>query len=46
MILATSEGEEEKFEPKEVFLNRPFFYMIVVNNFGVPIFMGTLNDVE
>ncbi len=44
--MAASEAEEEKVEPKEVFLNRPFFYMIVDNNLGVPIFMGTLNDVE
>lgn len=32
-------------EPKIVELNRPFFFMIVDNEFHMPIFMGILNDV-
>ncbi len=30
--------------PKTVNLNRPFFFMIVDNEFSMPIFMGALND--
>ncbi len=33
-------------EPKIVNLNRPFFFMIVDNEFNMPIFMGVLNDVK
>ncbi|MDF3001285.1 MAG: serpin [Bacillota bacterium] len=33
-------------EPKIVELNRPFFFMIVDNEFHMPIFMGVLNDVK
>ncbi|WP_313129874.1 serpin family protein [Anaerocolumna sp.] len=33
-------------EPKMVNLNRPFFFMIVDNEFNMPIFMGVLNDVK
>lgn len=32
-------------EPKIVNLDRPFFFMIVDNEFSFPIFMGVLNDV-
>ena len=31
-------------EPKIVFLNRPFIYMIVDCNYGVPLFIGTMVD--
>lgn len=31
-------------EPKEVHLNRPFFFMIVDNEFSLPIFMGVLEN--
>jgi serpin B len=33
-------------EPKTVNLNRPFFFMIVDNEFSMPIFMGALSDVS
>jgi len=33
-------------EPKTINLNRPFFFMIVDNEFSMPIFMGVLNDVK
>ncbi len=38
-------GSAPLAEPKIVNLNRPFFFMIVDNEFGLPIFMGALNDV-
>lgn len=31
-------------EPKVVELNRPFFYMILDNETGLPVFMGTVTD--
>ncbi len=33
-------------ERKTVKLDRPFFFMIVDGEYGLPIFMGTLNDIE
>ncbi|NLD16357.1 MAG: hypothetical protein GX666_02095 [Tissierellia bacterium] len=30
-------------EPKEVFLNRPFVYMIIDTENNVPLFLGTYN---
>ncbi|MEA4847805.1 MAG: serpin family protein [Clostridiaceae bacterium] len=33
-------------EPKTVNLNRPFFFMIVDNEFSMPIFMGALSNVS
>lgn len=33
-------------EVKTVHLNRPFFFLIVDNQFQMPIFMGVLNDIE
>ena len=38
-------GSAALTEPKKVYLNRPFFFMIVDNEFNMPIFMGVLNDV-
>ncbi len=37
-------GSSAPAEPKRVNLNRPFFFMIVDNEFSMPIFMGVLND--
>jgi serine protease inhibitor len=36
----------ETQEPKEVYLDRPFFYMIVDSRQGLPLFMGTLMTIE
>lgn len=33
-------------EPKEVILNRPFFYMIIDTEQNLPLFMGSLMDVD
>ena len=42
-----SEGAAlETQEPKEVYLDRPFFYMIVDPRQGLPLFMGTLMSME
>ncbi|MFI3326307.1 MAG: serpin family protein [Clostridia bacterium] len=32
-------------EPKKVYLDRPFYFMIIDNEFNLPIFMGTLMEV-
>ena len=40
------EGAEPPSEPKKVYLDRPFLYMIVDNSTGLPIFMGILNSVK
>lgn len=37
-------GAAAPAEPKIIDLNRPFFFMIVDNEFHMPIFMGVLND--
>lgn len=37
---------EEYIEPKKVYLDRPFFYMIVDEENNVPLFMGTYLTVE
>lgn len=42
--VAMSGGAAAPAEPKTVNLNRPFFFMIVDNEFHMPIFMGVLND--
>lgn len=42
MKLATSMPREEK----EVILNRPFVYLIMENETGLPIFMGTVRDIQ
>ncbi len=39
-------GSAAPTEYKTVNLNRPFFFMIVDNEFSMPIFMGVLNDVD
>ncbi len=39
-------AESAPSEPKVVNLNRPFFFMIVDNEFSMPIFIGVLNDVR
>ena len=36
----------ETQEPKEVYLDRPFFYMIIDTSQGLPLFMGTLMTIE
>ena len=38
--------EEEKPEPKEVILDRPFVYMLIDCENNLPIFIGTMLDVE
>ncbi len=46
-IAQMSEGAAlETQEPKEVYLDRPFFYMIVDTRQGLPLFMGTLMSME
>ena len=45
-VILTGEGAVEKpTKPKEVFLDRPFYFMIIDNEFNLPIFMGTLMEV-
>lgn len=39
-------GSASMEEMKRITLNRPFFFMIVDNQFSMPIFMGTLNEVK
>lgn len=38
-------GSVELNEPKIINLNRPFFFMLVDNEFSMPIFIGVLNDI-
>ena len=33
-------------EPKEVYLDRPFVYMIIDCENNIPLFIGTMNDIE
>ncbi len=42
--VAMAEGSAAPEEPRIVNLNRPFFFMIVDNEFCMPIFMGVLSD--
>lgn len=42
--VASEEGEMP--EPKKVYLNRPFVYMIIDCKTNVPLFIGTVVDVE
>ncbi len=44
MVLMTSAGPSAR--PKVIELNRPFFYMIVENETGIPLFMGTVYNME
>ena len=39
------ESVEEPVEPKIVKLDRPFLYAIVDNATGLPVFIGTVNDI-
>lgn len=39
-------GEEVPEEPKVVLLDRPFVYMIVDNECNLPIFIGTVNEID
>lgn len=41
-----SEASMDLTEPKIVNLNRPFFFILVDNEFRMPIFMGILNNVK
>lgn len=41
--------KDESYEPvrvKEVYLNRPFVYMIIDCQHNIPVFMGTMHDVK
>lgn len=38
-------GSVAPLAPKTVNLDRPFFFMIVDNEYNMPIFMGVLNDI-
>ena len=42
----TMAGKSIALEPKEVILDRPFLYMIVDNENGLPIFIGAVNSVK
>lgn len=44
MMVPTSEPPPEEY--KEVYLDRPFVYMIVDNVTNIPIFIGTVMDME
>ena len=44
-VEVATESAEEPVEPKIVKLDRPFLYAIVDNATGLPIFIGTVNDV-
>ena len=36
----------EQDEPKEVYLDRPFVYMLIDCENNIPFFMGTLTDLK
>ncbi|MBQ5334449.1 MAG: serine protease inhibitor [Oscillospiraceae bacterium] len=38
--------DPDKPEPKEVILDRPFLFMIMDNTTGLPIFIGTVKDIQ
>ena len=33
-------------EPKQVYLDRPFLYVIIDTNSGLPVFIGAVNTLE
>ena len=37
---------EEPIEPKEIYLNRPFVYLLIDCEANLPLFMGTVLDIE
>lgn len=45
VVEVSPESAEEPVEPKIVKLDRPFLYAIVDNATGLPIFIGTVNDI-
>ncbi len=45
-VIVCGEGAMMPEERKEVVLNRPFVYAIMDNNTNLPIFIGTVTDIE
>jgi serpin B len=45
MMAAGSAGEPKEIEIREVILDRPFLYMVVDTETGMPVFMGTVNEI-
>ena len=44
-VVATGEGAAPPTEVKTVYLDRPFLYLIVDREAGLPVFMGTVTDI-
>ncbi len=44
-VVATGEGAAPPTEVKTVYLDRPFLYLIVDREAGLPVFMGTVMDI-
>jgi serine protease inhibitor len=33
-------------EPEEIYLNRPFLYMLIDSENNIPFFIGTMTDIQ
>lgn len=45
-VVEMADGTAMETDPKEVYLDRPFVYMLIDTENNIPFFIGTMNDVK